>query len=190
MFRHVSAPLRLLAAFAIVIGVSAVPIAQVAACSCMAMSPDEAATIAEVVFAGTVISEEAGAAADPATGMGPVLYTFTVDGVAKGDVGTQVGVVGGGDSAGCGMTFTMNERWLVFANTQDGALATSLCAGNVTLQPDEEPPIAARAPTASDPEDGAGSGVPVGVILPIAAVVALAGVSALVFWRADRARGQ
>lgn len=190
MFSHLSSPFRLLAAFAIVIGVSAVPIAQVAACSCMAMSPDEAATMAEVVFAGTVVGEEAGAPADPATGMGPILYTFAVDGVAKGDVGTQTAVVGGGDSAMCGITFGTNERWLVFANTVDGSLSTSACAGNLTLQADEEPPIAVRAPTASDPGDVAGAGVPVGVILPIAAVVALAGVSALVFWRADRPRGQ
>jgi hypothetical protein len=189
MFRQISSPLRLLAAFAIVIGVSAVPIAQVAACSCMAMSPDEAATVAEIVFAGTVVSEEAGAPVDPATGMGPVLYTFTVDGVAKGDVPNQTAVVGGGDSAMCGMTFGTNERWLVFANTVDGALSTSSCAGNLPLQPDEEPPLAIYAPSAGEP-DAAGGGVPVGVVLPIAAVVALAGVSALLFWRADRARGQ
>ena len=174
--------IRLVAALAIVIGVSAVPLAQVAACSCMAMTPGEAAATAEVVFTGIPVSEEPGNA-DPAA----VLYTFQVDGVAKGDVGTQVSLVAGGDSAMCGVTFVLNERWLVFATTQDGALTTSLCSGNVPLQPDEEPPVAVRAPTAGDsPDDASGSGVPIGVILPIAAVVALAGASALLFLRADR----
>jgi hypothetical protein len=173
--------LRLLAAFAIVVALSAIPIAQVAACSCMAMTPGEAAAMAEVVFAGTAVSEERGPA-DPDA----ALYTFQVDGVAKGDVGSRVTVAAGGDSAMCGMSFGLNERWLVFATTQDGALTTSLCAGNLPLQPDEEPPIAVYAPTAGDPGDAPGTGVPIGVVLPVAAVVALAGVSALLFWRADR----
>ncbi len=185
MTRHSSAPLRLLAAIAILIGISAVPIAQVAACSCMPMTPGEAAAAAEVVFTGLPVSEEPGNANPQA-----VLYTFQVDGVAKGDVGTTVSLVAGGDSAVCGVTFALNERWLVFATTQDGALTTSLCAGNLPLRPDEEPPVTVRPPTAGDPADAAGgSGVPIGVILPIAAVVALAGASALLFWRADRRQG-
>ncbi|MGZ8475636.1 MAG: hypothetical protein ACXWWQ_05345, partial [Candidatus Limnocylindria bacterium] len=151
----------------------------------MAMTPGEAAAAAEAVFTGIPVSEEPGNA-DPQA----VLYTFQVDGVAKGDIGAQVSVVAGGDSAMCGVTFALNERWLVFATTQDGALTTSLCSGNMPLQPDEEPPVSVRAPTAGDPaDDGATSGVPIGVILPIAAVVALAGVSALLFWRADRRHG-
>jgi hypothetical protein len=176
---------RGLTALALVLGVSAVPIAQVAACSCMAMAPGEAATMAEVVFAGTALSEQPGRA-DPATGMSPVLYTFAVDGVAKGDVGSQISVVAGGDSAMCGTTFGLDERWLVFASTQDGELSTGLCAGNLPLQPDEEPPLSVRAPSAAETEDAAAAGVPMGVLLPIAAVVALAGVSALLFWRGDR----
>lgn len=176
--------IRLVAAIAIVIGVSAVPVAQVAACSCMAMAPGEAAAMAEVVFAGIPVSEEPGPASPDA-----VVYTFQVDGVAKGDVGRQATVVAGGDSAMCGMSFALNERWLVFATTQDGALTTGLCAGNLPLQPDEEPPVAVRAPTAGDPADAPGTGVPLGVVLPIAAVAALAGVSALLFWRAEGLRG-
>lgn len=134
MNRHHSF-LRLVAALGIALGVSAVPIAQVAACSCMQMTPGEAAASAEVVFTGIPVSEDQGNANPDA-----VLYTFQVDGVAKGDVGTQVSLVAGGDSAMCGVTFALNERWLVFANTQDGALTTSLCSGNLPLQPDEEPP--------------------------------------------------
>jgi len=167
-----------------------VPIAQVAACSCIAMSPEEAARTADAVFAGTVVGEEPPAARDllGPEPMGQVVYTFAVDGVAKGEVGAEASVVAGGDSAACGMTFSTKERWLIFATIQDGMLTTSLCAGNLPLQPDEAPPIPVYAPTASEP-DAAGGGLPIGVALPVAAVVALAAVSALLFWRADRLRG-
>lgn len=187
MTRH-SSPLRLIAALAIVIGISAVPIAQVAACSCMALGPEEAAQMADVVFAGSVVSEEVGAA-DPAAPMAaPVRYTFAVDGVAKGEVGAEVAVVAGGDSAMCGMTFAMNERWLVFGTVQDGSLTTGLCSGNLPLQPDEDPPMPMYLPEAPDGA-ASGGGVPLGVLVPIAAVVAIAGVAGLIFWRADRRQG-
>ncbi|MGZ8481738.1 MAG: hypothetical protein ACXWWO_04690, partial [Candidatus Limnocylindria bacterium] len=183
MIRH-SSPLRLLAAIAIVIGISAVPIAQVAACSCIALGPEEAAQMADVVFAGSVVGEEVGPA-DPAAPMAaPVRYTFAVDGVAKGEVGAEVAVVAGGDSAMCGMTFAMNERWLVFGTVQDGSLTTGVCSGNVPLQPDEDPPMALYLPETSD--GASAGGLPTGVLLPIAAVVAIGGASALLFWRADR----
>ena len=186
MIRH-SSPLRLLAALAIVFGISAVPIAQVAACSCMALGPEEAAQMADVVFAGSVVGEEVGAA-DPAAPMAaPVRYTFAVDGVAKGEVGAEVAVVAGGDSAMCGMTFAMNERWFIFGTVQDGSLTTGLCSGNLPLQPDEDPPMPLYLPEApADDGAAAGVGLPIGVLLPIAAVAAIAGVAGLVFWRADR----
>lgn len=103
---------RLLGALAIVIGISAVPVVRVAACSCAAMAPDEAAAAADVVFAGTAVGEEllpgTGLAPMPIGGMGSTVYTFKVDGVAKGEVGTEAAVRAGGDSAGCGMSFMVN----------------------------------------------------------------------------------
>jgi Tissue inhibitor of metalloproteinase len=185
MRRQFAAPLRLVAALALVAGLSAVPIAQVAACSCMALGPEEAAQMADVAFAGTVVSEEVGAA-DPAAPMAaPVRYTFAVDGVAKGDVAAEVSIVAGGDSAMCGMTFAKDERWLVFGTVQDGRLTTGLCAGNLPLQPDEDPPVALYLPDAAEGATS-GAGVPLGVIVPLAAVVALGGLAAFLFWRADR----
>lgn len=189
MTRQMPRFLRILGALAIVVGVSVVPLAQVAACSCMEMVPAEAARMADAVFTGTPVSEQPGPpnpdAPMPAGPSGPVLYTFAVDGVAKGDVGAEATILGGGDSAMCGMTFATNERWLIFATLQEGALGTSLCAGNLLLQPGEEPPIPVTTPTASEPT-APGAGVPVGIILPVAAVVALAGVAGFLFWRADR----
>ncbi|MEP7082821.1 MAG: hypothetical protein ABI841_07585 [Chloroflexota bacterium] len=180
---------RLLGAFALVVGVSAVPVARVAACDCMAMGPDESATFADAVFTGAAIAEAPGPAPALREGAfpmgGQVLYTFAVDGVAKGNVGAEAQVLAGGDQGACGMTFALNERWLIFATAEAGMLTTHLCAGNLALRPGEDPPLAVTAPTATGSE-GPVPGVPVGVLLPMAAVVALAGVSAFLFWRAER----
>ena len=179
--------LRLLAALAIVVAVSAIPIAQVAASSCMPMVPGEAAAMADAAFTGTVVAEQPVAGDDPLAPapMGRILYTFEVDGIAKGDLGSEATVLAGGDSAGCGMSFAMNERWLIFASAQDGQLATGLCSANVPLEADEKPPISVSPPTPGSADDG-GAGVPLGVIVPGVAVIGLIAVAAFLFWRADR----
>jgi hypothetical protein len=178
-------------AMALVAGISAVPTATVMACDCARTAPDEAASAADAVFTGAAIAASEGAGAAPALRepvpmpMSQVVYTFAVDGVAKGDVGAETQVLAGGDQAACGMTFAMNERWLIFATAEGGMLTTHLCSGNMALGPGEEPPIPVTAPTASAATQSDG-GVPVGVLLPVAAVLGLAGVSAFLFWRADR----
>jgi hypothetical protein len=174
---------------ALVAGISAVPTATVMACDCALRGSDEAAAAADAVFTGAAIAASEGAA--PALRepvpmpMSQVLYTFAVDGVAKGDVGAEAQVLAGGDQGACGMTFATNERWLIFATSEGGMLTTHLCSGNMALEPDEEPPIAVTAPTASGAAPS-GAGVPIGVLLPVAAVFGLAGVSAYLFWRAER----
>ena len=83
---------------------------------------------------------------------GQTIYTFEVDGVAKGPIGAKVDVLAGGDGASCGMSFGLNERWLVFT-TWDGAMhSTGLCSGNLTLEKGAEAPFPLTAPTASSPE--------------------------------------
>ncbi len=184
---HTANPLlRVLAALAIVIGISAIPIAQVAACSCMPMSPAEAAAMADAAFTGTVVGEQPMAARDllGPEPMGQTLYAFEVDGIAKGDVGAQTTVLAGGDSAGCGMSFAMEERWLIFAYAEGDQLTTGLCSANVPLAADEDPPVAVTPVTATPAESG--GGVPFGLILPAVAVLALVGIAAFLFWRADR----
>lgn len=179
--------LRLLAAMAIVLAVSAIPIAQVAACSCMPMAPGEAAATADAAFTGTVVAEQAVAGDQPLgpAPMGQILYTFEVDGIAKGDLGREATVLAGGDSAGCGMSFAMNERWLIFASAEGGQLTTGLCSANVPLAADEEPPISVSPPSGDTGEER-GAGVPLGVIVPAVAVLGLIGVAGFLFWRADR----
>ena len=109
------------------------------------------------------------------------IYTFEVDGVAKGPIGAEVDVLAGGDGASCGMSFGLNERWLVFT-TWDGAThTTGLCSGNLALEKGVEAPFPLTAPTRSSPEPE-GLGIP-NVILGLIGIV---GVVAAVSWLAFR----
>lgn len=180
--------LRLLAAVAIALAVSTIPVAQVAACSCMPMAPGEAAAIADAAFTGTVVAEQPVGGVDllAPEPMGQVLYTFEVDGIAKGDLRAQATVLAGGDGAGCGMSFAMNERWLIFASAQEGQLATGLCSANVPLAAHEEPPISVTPPPPNTADGDGGLGIPPGVLVPGLAVVGSLGLAAFLFWRAER----
>ena len=194
---RLSGHMKLLLAALFAIGLASVPLEQAAACSCAQSTPEQAAEFADAVFAGTVINAQvvgvetgplgAMAATRPAPAeLGQTIYTFDVDGVAKGPVGTQVDVLGGGDGASCGMSFGLNERWLVFT-TWDGAMhSTGLCSGNVPLEAGGEAPLPLTAPTGGDPEP-APSGVPVAVLILIGIVGAVVGVSWLAFRRGSTA---
>ena len=184
--------MKLLLALAMAIGLAGLPVRQAHACSCASFPIEEAAAMADAVFAGTVVNQEpvgldpvgALAATKPMPGvMGQVIYTFEVDGVAKGEVATQAQVLSGGDGASCGMSFGMNERWLVFT-TWDGAIhTTGLCSGNMPLGADEDPPLPLSSPIAGEIEQPVE--IPwtaVAVLLAIAVVVA---VSAFAFRRSS-----
>jgi hypothetical protein len=190
--------MKLLLAALFAIGLASMPIAQAAACSCAQLGSDtaeaarQAAEAADAVFAGTVVNETP-VGADPRRQravaatvpfpppMGQTIYTFAVDGVAKGPIGTQVEVVAGGDGASCGFTFEMNQRWLVFA-TWDGAMyGTGLCSGNVTLGADAEAPLPLTAPS-GDSADTEAAGIPT----PALALLGIIGVVLAVSWLAFR----
>jgi hypothetical protein len=184
--------MRFLLAASLALALLALPGQQVAACSCAMMAPAEAAEFADAVFAGTVVeAREVGlhdgplgavAATVPVPApFGQVVYTFAVDGVAKGDVGTQAEILGGGDGASCGMSFGLDERWLVFATWDGVMLTTSLCAGNTVLAVDEQPPLPLTAP-ADAPAEAAELEVP----FPLIAVVAAIGVVVAASWLAFR----
>ncbi|HET8777885.1 MAG TPA: hypothetical protein VFN76_09510 [Candidatus Limnocylindria bacterium] len=153
--------MRFLLALAAASALAALPVEQVAACSCAQTTVEEAAANAQAVFVGTVVDERpvgrddgpvrAVAATAPMPGpTGQVIYTFKVEVVAKGDIGTQVELLGGGDGASCGMSFGIGERWLVFASWDGAVHTTNLCAGNRNLAPDEEPPLPMSAPGAEE----------------------------------------
>ena len=184
--------MKLLVAAVFALALGSLPVEQVAACSCAQSTPGQAAEFADAVFAGTVVEQQpvgldagplrAMAATLPApAALGQVIYTFDVDGVAKGPVGTQIDVLGGGDGAMCGMSFGLNERWLVFT-TWDGAVhSTGLCSGNVPLEAGAEAPLPLTAPAGADDE-------PQPFDVPVAAlvIIGIIGVVAAASWVAFR----
>jgi hypothetical protein len=186
--------MKILLASAMAIGLASLPVQQALACSCAEGTIEQAAAAAHAVFAGTVIDQKpvgldtgpVGAVA--ATGpmpiqMGSIVYTFAVDGVAKGDVASHAQVVSGGEGNTCGMAFGINERWLVFT-TWDGSIhSTGLCSGNMPLGADEDPPLAMSAPIAGEVEQP--MEIPWTALAVLTAVLVLAGVSAFAFRRSS-----
>jgi hypothetical protein len=182
--------MKLLLALAMAIGLASLPVQQAFACSCLEMPIEEAAAQADAVFTGTVVDQQAVglepvgalAATKPMPGeVGQVVFTFAVDGVAKGEVAEQAQVVSSSDGASCGMSFGMAERWLVFT-MWDGAIhSTGLCSGNMPLGADEDPPLPMSAPIEGDIEQP--MEIPWTAVAVLVAVALLAGVSAFAFLR-------
>ncbi|HEX7197441.1 MAG TPA: hypothetical protein VF364_11490 [Candidatus Limnocylindria bacterium] len=185
--------MKLLAAAAMALGLLAMPVEQVAACSCAMFGPEEAAQAADAVFAGTVVGDRSlgsdvgrpfAATVPFPEQFGQRMYTFSVDGVAKGDVPSVVDVLAGGDGASCGMTFGMDERWLIFT-TFDGAVhTTGLCSGNTPLEAGADAPLPLTAPTEAGP-DPEPAGIPLPALALLGVVAAVLAVSWLAF-RRDR----
>ena len=184
--------MKLLLAIAIALGLATLSVGQVAACSCAQSTPEQAAEFADAAFAGTVVNEQpigardlplgVGEAALPAVApSGQIIYTFEVDGVAKGSVAARVDVLSGGDGASCGMNFALNERWLVFTNWDGITHTTGLCSGNVTLEKGAAAPLPLTAPTG-------GADEPAAPVVPVAvlALVAVIGIVVAVSWFAFR----
>ena len=184
--------MKLLVAAVFALALGSLPVEQAAACSCAQSTPRQAAEFADAVFAGTVIDQQpvgldtgptgAMAATLPApAALGQVIYTFDVDGVAKGPVGAQVEILGGGDGASCGMSFGLNERWLVFT-TWDGAMhSTGLCSGNIPLEAGAEAPLPLTAPAGAG-EEADSFDIPVAGLV----IIGIIGVVAAVSWVAFR----
>ena len=188
--------MKLLLAFAMAIGLAILPVRQAFACSCAEMTIDEAAAMAQAAFTGTVIDEQpvgkatgpigAVAATAPMPGGmgGQFIYTFEVDGVAKGDVGERASVLGGGDGASCGMSFAVGQRWLLFTMWDGTVHSTSLCSGNVPLGPDEDAPLPVSAPGEVDVSQPP-TEIPWTAVALLGAVALVAGVSAFAFRRSE-----
>jgi hypothetical protein len=185
--------MKLLLAACLAMCLMSLPMAQVAACSCVALVPHEAAEMADAVFAGTVVGEtptggdlgRVGAVAATVPfppGMGQAIYTFEVDGVAKGSIGTQVEVLSGGDGASCGFTFGIGERWLVFTTWDGMTHSTGLCSGNVALEARGEAPLPLIAPSGSDDDPRAG-GLPTTALVVLGLVAVVVAASWLAFRR-------
>lgn len=186
MAHHRILGVRLLFSLMLAMSALLLPVERVTACSCAMSTPEEAAARSNAVFSGTVVATEQ-------IPMGPLagsdepttIYTFEVDGVARGTVGSQHPVLAGGNEASCGISFGMDERWLVFAVYDGAMLTTGLCNGNAPLGADEAPPLPVSAPADAAPQPE-GLNVPLPVVLGIGGVALLAIVSLWVFRRAER----
>ena len=106
----------------------------VSACSCVPFTKPQMVENASVIFSGTVTGTSRGfpfGLGCTASSADPVLVTFDVESVYKGDAPRQVTVstvVGG---ASCGYEFQSGKRYTVFATGPRDKLETNLCRGNV-----------------------------------------------------------
>jgi hypothetical protein len=180
---------RLLLVAALALGLTAVPLATVQACSCaMIGGPDDVAAQAVrdggVAFIGTVV-DAAPAPADPDGFGGMVGYAFELEraSVPISAAVIEVRALDDGGGASCGFTFGRGETWFVSAYEQDGALHTGLCNGNTRLgdlaqddadrlreillpvEPDADPPAEEGAGLTLDWVAVAGATLLVGAIL-------------------------
>jgi hypothetical protein len=173
--------IRLAAAASLLLALVALPAARVVACSCAMSTPEEAAIGSDAVFTGTVVGTSP-IAVPPAGGLpgtGDTIYTFAVDGVAKGDLGPEVSVLAGGDGTSCGIGFAADVRYLVFASIDGAGLTTHLCSGSTELPVGQAAPLPMRAPAATVSTGGP----PLAVIVLGAVVLGLAGISTFAFRR-------
>lgn len=186
----------LLLATVLSLATMAMPLAFVAACSCVGFSgPEESIAAAELAFVGTAV-EAAPGGADPGMGLGTVRYAFEIERAsAPTDAVVEVQALDDPGGAACGFSFAIGERWLVMAHRQDGALHTNLCSGNLMLsQVDEEQlervtsalPVTPAPPAEAESAPGQSAAL-LPVIIGGLAAVALVGVMVIAF-RGDRLR--
>ena len=114
------------------------------ACSCAAVDPVDAVAMADVVFTGTVVSNE-GSDNEP-------VWSFEVDGVVKGAV-SSVEVVAGEDWAGgCGTDFSrFNESVVVYAARNGDRLQAMGCMPSPTADAFAAQLAAVSKPTGTGP---------------------------------------
>lgn len=165
------------------------------ACSCIGWTDAEAFANVDVVFQGTLQSNDPTEADSPATS-GVVLLDFAVERVFKGEATERQTVLTPGDSSSCGFLGQVGLDHLVFAargetaliEVGDSDLTTNLCAGTRATSEDAMIPASfgagvaplarAERPSAS-PDDGdggqAGDGGPSAAWVAVVAALALVG---------------
>ena len=178
--------LRLLQALLLAIGLAAVPVATVMACSCAMTDFNEAVSTADVAIVGTAVSAEA--AGNDEFGEGALLTTWEVT-RSRDPLGTaSIAIRSVNDSgANCGISFGSGERWLVVAYRGEQGLETNGCMHNRRLDgsdPEMERAVASMLPEveAVAPEVEPGLQVPAPIIGLVAAGL-LIGIASLVAFR-------
>jgi hypothetical protein len=101
------------------------------ACSCVGgESRHEALERSAAVFAGVpVAANDVMAGALYVSSADPIVYTFVVSSVWKGDIEDTLRVASERDGSSCGYEFRLGQDYLVFANRRHGVLWTGECSG-------------------------------------------------------------
>lgn len=98
------------------------------ACSCAPHAPlEKAVEQSDAVFTGTVTASEPPTGGAVQSSAEPITYTFAVDRVVAGDVGSEVEVTTAAMEVSCGIEFREGTRYVVFATGSDHNLETNLC---------------------------------------------------------------
>jgi len=99
------------------------------------MSADEAVARADLVFEGVAVDVAVPWRGPFLSSADPVIVTFDVSTVYKGDVPANARVQTVRDSASCGYRFEAGERYLVHVYLkEDGTWGTGLCDGNQLIK--------------------------------------------------------
>jgi hypothetical protein len=119
------------------------------ACSCAALTDEEAFDAAEVVFTGRLLETRLQNATGPVYSSGdPERFYFDVDKVFKGQAADDQAVVTARDGASCGLEIGGRGPFLVFAyrdrdgiaeDATEGELSSHLCSGTRWLSAGKVP---------------------------------------------------
>lgn len=183
---------RVLAGMGLALGVLAVPIARVAACDCAMTPVAEAVRSADVAFVGTLSGAGGDGAIPAAEGKGfarpvaiggEIVWTWEVELARDADTPATVSVAAWqDDGANCGVSFGMNQRWLIVANVEEGTLRTNGCQPNRVVDglDAEVDAVVGSMVEVSGVAQGGGDGAlaMIGQIAPVVGGVALLGLVA------------
>lgn len=135
---------------------------QAAACSCAPQpSVNKAIEQSDAVFTGTVTDSEPPIGGETWSSAEPITYSFTVDRVVAGEVGSTVEVTTAAMEVSCGIEFRENTRYVVFAMDSGGLLETNLCTRTEPINAttggsfEDYPPGKSPRETEATPSDAA-----------------------------------
>ena len=176
----------------------AFPVKYALACSCAPPGPDaQAVGVFDAVFSGTVVGKEDPEGDGPGVSSGrPIIYSFEVDAIVKGDVAADQEVTSAADGASCGYSFRNGRRYVLFADEdKKGDLNVSLCSNTHELKEGENIEFAAtHAPAGTSDEGDEGDegepdeGIPMVAWMGAGMIVVL-GATALVLSRRRKSDG-
>lgn len=180
---------RWILALAVALGVAVVPSGRAAACDCALLDLAQAVADADVAVVGTLVGQSE-PAIDPVAAPGTEQrWTWRLERSRDPIPGAEVTLLAPmNDGANCGVSFGLQERWLVLAHDDGGVLRTNSCLPNRLLT-EADPEVEAIVATFQPVEEG---GQDTGLTIPtpvlgLAAVVAVIGVVSLWAFRRERA---